>query len=155
MEYKTILNQFLPFADVLNNSNIKWAIGGSLLLALEGYNTDVHDVDILIASEHEATLLNILKNYTYTTKDPNELYVTKRFFHVEYNNIDIDLLINFKIKTASGIYSFPFTKDTPVKKVKYQQTTLCLSSTSEWYNAYIHMDRGAKIKIIDDGPLND
>ena len=43
-----IKNTLLNIASVLNENNVNWGLGGSLLLYLSGIETDVADIDIVV-----------------------------------------------------------------------------------------------------------
>lgn len=148
MNHKIILQTFLPFANILNNNDITWALGGSLLLALQGYSTTVNDIDILIIPEDKERLLELLKPFTYNTKQPNSQYDTVDFYCVTYHNITIDIMIDFRVITDTGIFIFPFSKNTQLQSILIDQTTLYLSSIQDWKQAYIAMNRTDKIDLI-------
>jgi len=152
MNKNEIIQAFLPFANTLNTHNITWAIGGSLLLALEGYETTIHDVDVLITLEDEPQLLHMLESMNYTLAIPHNLFATKTLYKLHYNNIELDLIIEFAIHTPNGIYKFPFTKDTIMSSRKINETTLYLSSITEWKKAYTAMNRLEKMKLLNTTP---
>lgn len=155
MNTTELLHRFLPFATQLNDHNIKWAIGASMLLALEGYNTEVHDIDIHVLLDDNNKLQDLLKDMNYYIKSPNQQYATKYFYTVTYNLIEIDILLGFIVHYDGLTYSFPFTKDTPLKIYQIENTTLYLASISEWKNAYTAMKRTDKLALLEKGPNYD
>jgi len=152
MDFERILTHFLPFAKTLNNNHIKWALGGSLLLALEGYDTIVNDVDILVSKDDEERLLQVIDGLRYKKKYPRFPYKTEIMYTVYLEQISIDIMINFKVDTPDGVHSFIFTTDTPVTSIQITKTTIYKSSIEEWKQAYMAIRRDQKVHLIEKGP---
>ena len=132
-------------AKSLNKCKIRWALGASLLLHLEGYNVTVNDIDIIVHADDHSLLLDMLKDYEYDYHDYDERYKTKHFYSLFSEGVDVDIMIDFKIAKDDLIYEFPFHID---KEIKIGTTTIYLSSVEEWFNAYKAMNRIDKVLLI-------
>jgi hypothetical protein len=135
----------ISLAKDLNKHNIRWAIGGSLLLFFEGYDNSVADIDIIVHDDDYLLLLEMLKSYKYTYQSPNDKYLTKHFFSLFSEGVDVDIMIGFKVVKEDHIYEFPFHIE---KEILLEDTTISLSSVDEWLTAYKAMNRIDKVLLI-------
>ena len=146
MELSKLKDSLQIFAEDLNKHNIKWALGGSLLLYFEGINTTVGDIDILVDENDYTKLLRLLQKYNYTSTTPNSKYLTKHFISLVINEVDFDIMLGFAIQTRGNLYQFPFKIN---KAIRLKDQTIYLSSINEWLLAYDKMGRDEKVKIIE------
>ncbi len=145
---KQIENVLIHLAKELNGNRIIWALGGSLLLYYKGFDVKVNDIDILVDINSHDQLKEVLKPYPYTYVNSNPKYQTEHFYQFTINQIDIDLMINFRVKTKSGLYKFPFDNSCISGTVSLEGEAIYLSSLEEWQKAYIAMNRLDKIKLF-------
>ncbi len=148
-----IKNTLLVVASVLNGNNIKWGLGGSLLLYLYGIDTSVEDIDIVIDEDDMYKVESIVKNYSHIEKAKSDIYLTKRFFSVTLNKVDVDLMIGFKVLTTNGVYSFPTGYKITDKSILIDGITIYLCSLKDWLEAYTAMERTNKIDLINESKL--
>lgn len=132
----------------LNGNGVVWALGGSLMLHYEGYEVEVNDIDILVDNRSHEALLKTINDYPYIYINSDEKYQTEHFYSLTIDGIDIDIMVNFKVKTKAGLYEFPFNKSKITKEIQIQNETICLSSVEEWFKAYKAMNRTDKVDII-------
>lgn len=145
MNIKKIIEELVLFAKDLNSHDIRWTLGASLLLYLEGYDVSVSDIDIVVHEDDYKLLLDMLKDYKVIPKEPNEVYVTTHFFPISPNDVKIDVMIDFKVKKDDQMYHFPFHIE---QEIQIQNTTIYLSSVDEWLQAYKAMNRIDKVLLI-------
>ena len=145
MSIDNTLKGLISLAKDLNKHKVRWALGASLLLYLEGYDVTVQDIDIVVHEEDNKLLLEMLKDYDYTYQEPNEKYKTKHFFSTQSEDIEVDIMIDFNVLKEDNIYHFPFHIE---KEITLEGTTIYLSSVEEWLNAYIAMNRVDKVLLI-------
>jgi len=132
-------------AKKLNYHHIRWALGASLLLYLEGYNITVEDIDIIVHKDDTNLLLDMLKNYEYTYQEPNDQYRTKHFYSLFSEGVDVDIMIGFKVVKEDSIYEFPFHIE---KELNVNNSTVYCSSVAEWLKAYKAMNRIDKVLLL-------
>jgi len=135
----------LLFTKELKNNDISYALGGSLLLHLEGITTTVQDIDLLVDINDHDKLQKVLKKYKFDYIKANPKYRTEHFYTITINDIDIDIMLGFKVQTEKGLYEFPFKIE---KKIRINNQTINLSSIQEWLQAYKAMNRVDKIELI-------
>ena len=70
-----IKNALLDIANTLNSRNITWGLGGSLLLFIKGYKTNVNDIDIIV---HSKDLKDLKEVIDMTKKNINEIFFVAR-----------------------------------------------------------------------------
>lgn len=143
MEYT--LKGLVAIAKNLNSHNIRWALGASLLLYLEGFDITVADIDIVVHIEDHQSLLDLLAEYEYTYQEPNQKYKTEHFYSLFSEGIDVDIMLNFKVIKEDVLYEFPFHIE---KELEIDNTTIYCSSVDEWLNAYKAMNRIDKVLLI-------
>lgn len=144
------INTLELFAKILNKNNITWGLGGSFLLYFHKITNIVHDIDIIIDKKDYEKLLRILEHFPYIYHESDETYLTTHFFTVNINDIKIDLMIDFKVKSKDGIYSFPFNQSLTTSLTTENNVDIYLSSLEEWYNAYRAMNRQNKIQLLEE-----
>lgn len=144
------INTLELFAKILNKNNITWGLGGSFLLYFHKITNIVHDIDIIIDKKDYEKLLKILEHFPYIYHESDETYLTTHFFTVNINDIKIDLMIDFKVKSTDGIYSFPFNQSLTTSLTTENNVDIYLSSLEEWYNAYRAMNRQNKIQLLEE-----
>jgi hypothetical protein len=129
----------------LKNNDINYVLGGSLLLYLEGIDTTVQDIDLLIDIEDIEKLKKTLNNYDFKSIEANQNYRTEHFYTINIEGIDIDIMAGFKVQTKIGLYEFPFKIE---KTLEIGNEIINLCSIKEWLKAYQAMNRKDKVEII-------
>ena len=148
MNINKIENTLTKLAKILNDNNITWALGGSLLIHYHNIKTDIHDIDVLVDINDYKKLTSVLSDIPHTYMEPNNKYSTKHFYSLVIDNVDIDIMLGFEVNTESGKYAFPFSKENIVKEIQLNNESVFLSSLEEWNKAYQAMNRLDKIKIL-------
>ena len=135
----------------LNDNNITWAIGASLLLYIKGISSQFHDIDIMVAESDVQALKNILLSLgELQPKNPNIRYKTKQFLEFKVEGVDIDVMAGFVIVNNGRSFYFPLDKDNIMDYTEINGVKIPLQSVKEWRNYYELMGRTEKVKMIDD-----
>lgn len=135
-----------------NQENILWAVGASLLLFLQGYVDDFHDLDILVAEDDALQMEEILKSLgtLQSTSFGDGIYKTKRFSKFVIEGVDLDMMGGFAI-VHDGILHDCDVKPSQISG--YTQVygqTIPLHSIPLWRTYYSWMGREQKVAIIDE-----
>lgn len=138
-------------AKELNDNNITWAIGASLLLYIKGISSEFHDIDIMVAERDVQALKNILLPLgELQSKNPNIQYKTKQFLEFKVEGVDIDVMAGFVIVNKGRSFYFPLDKDNIMDYTEINGVKIPLQSVKEWRKYYELMGRTEKVKMIDD-----
>ena len=97
---------FKKFCDHLLTSNVKFALGGSALLAHYGLADSVADWDIT-TDEPESVLRQVLKPYNYSLGSKKMEYATKFNYKIQLESDTVDLMGSFAFRTELGICHIP------------------------------------------------
>ena len=138
----------VKIAIILNTNNINWGLGGSLLLFLHGINTTVADIDIVIDEKDIDKVEAFISNYYHIEKKKSGMYLTDRFYSINLDDVNIDLMIGFKIKTDKGIYSYSKGSEIAYETVLLDRTKINICSLDDWTAAYKAMKRMTKVELI-------
>lgn len=141
------LNTLIKLAKLLNHNGFKWSLGASMMLKLRGLDVTVDDLDIIILTNEIGRLEMALSIVDYKKQNKSALYLTTHFYELLIDNVDVDIMVGFKVNTDDGIYTFDDTS--VIDKINLEGTTIYLSSIEEWLKAYKAMNRTDKISIIE------
>ncbi|WP_430786467.1 nucleotidyltransferase domain-containing protein [Virgibacillus flavescens] len=133
----TILQTLALLGEELNKTNIKWAVGGSLLLLFENINTSPNDIDLLVAEKDVDQLTEILSRLgeekQVTSKSP---FMTSYFSKYEVDSVGIDVMAGFAICHRNGIYKLPFNRDLVIRYKMVEGVYIPLSFIEDWFILY-------------------
>lgn len=145
------LNILSKIAEVLNENNITWAVGASLLLYFKGITHEFHDIDIMIYEGDVEKVNQILLSFgTLQPKNPNAQYKTKYFLEYNIEGVDIDIMAGFTIVGDNKEHYFPLEKNSIKNYININNVSIPLQSIEEWRTYYKLMGRVEKVKMIDD-----
>jgi hypothetical protein len=150
METENKLMVLSQIAKELNQQQITWAIGASLLLYLKGIVQDFHDIDIMVAEADVEKAKNILASLgRQLPANPKELYKTKYFLEFNVDGVEIDIIAGFIIVHEDMDFYFPLEKDRISEYAEINGVKIPLQSIKEWRVYYKLMGRTDKVEIID------
>ena len=150
---ESIENKLIVLSQIakeLNQKNVTWAIGASLLLYFKGITSEFHDIDIIAAEEDAEIIKDVLLSLgTLQQPNPNLKYKSKSFMEFIVDGIDIDVMAGFTIVDNNKEYYFPLKKGEINDYTKVNGIEVPLHSLEEWRNYYELMWREEKVKMID------
>lgn len=135
-------------ADNLNENNIRWGVGASMLMYLKGINVAVNDIDILIDINDLLKFQGLVDQYSYIKELKSLKYPTSHFFELTIDNVDIDIMFNFKVQTKETIYHYPFDIEL-LDFIFLDESKIYLLSLKDWLNAYKAMERTGKVSLLE------
>jgi len=146
-----IIDVLLAIASRLNKEDVRWAVGGSLLLFFYDILENPKDIDIIIQPEDKNTVFKILQSIgkEEETKDVAN-YRTGVFGKFDVEGIEVDIIGDFYIKVSNGYYLHPFkSKDLDV--VIKNEVKIYLDSLKNWSETYQAMgDPKGRVELIKD-----
>jgi hypothetical protein len=135
---------------VLDEKEITWAIGASLLLYLKGMVSSFHDIDLLVAEKDLKKLKEALS--PFGKSEPSKLnnrYKTKEFLEYCLEGVEIDVIAGFGIVSGGKDYYFPLTKEGIKERILVNGVSIPLMSVQDWRVYYALMGRAEKVSLID------
>ncbi|HWQ22154.1 MAG TPA: hypothetical protein VN478_05460 [Clostridia bacterium] len=148
-----LFDTLLVIARALNQADVHWGVGASVLLYYHGLVDAPHDIDIMISEADADMVASILGTLGREAPgDPaRSLYSTSRFLEYVVDGTDIDVMAGFAIRHDDGTYVFPFDERSVTMRKSVDGVTIPFSSLEDWYVLYQLMPgREAKVKLIED-----
>ncbi|MCK9235345.1 MAG: hypothetical protein WC225_04940 [Acholeplasmataceae bacterium] len=147
---KKKLNVLQQVAHTLNQTEVMWAIGGSVLLYFKGIAEKFNDIDIMIKeSDVERAKAALLKIGKGQPNIPHPQYKTKHFLEFKIDGIDVDVIAGFTIVYQNETHYFPLKEKDIVEKIDFKGEMIPLQSIKTWRKYYQLMERNEKVKLID------
>lgn len=134
---KNLNGVLFRMANILNQTNITWAIGASMMLNLSEIDIDVHDIDIMVSQDDFALACNALIGICDEIRvEESNLFRTKQFKRYVCDGIEIDIMSGMGIIHKLGFFEYQFKKE-DIEKVMYVDSTrLPLCYIEDWYIFY-------------------
>lgn len=140
---------FLKVAKILNENNITWAVGASLLLYFKEITNKFNDIDLMVAEKDiektKTIFLSLGKEYP---KNPNLQYKSKCFLEFNVDGIDFDIISGFVIVNNNCDHYFPLEKNSIAEYFCLENTSIPLQSVNDWLTYYTLMNRKEKVEMI-------
>lgn len=134
----------------LNEENILWGVGASILLNQYNLIKEPNDIDIFVHTKDIHKADNILKNMGIKKdREKTDTYLTKYFCEYIINQVDIDVMAGFKIKHKEGVYEYIFDEKSITKYIEINGVEIPFTSLEDWYVIYeIIPNREKKVELI-------
>ena len=142
----------IKIAHKLNEANIEWALGASMMLYFKGIVTEFHDIDLMVAesdAKRVDLILSEMGKKCPSNPTPNPMYKTKSFMEFVIDSIDIDVMAGFGIIKDGKFYDCSLCKDQIVEKITLGNEPIPLQSPSLWIKYYRLMGRDKKAEMIE------
>ncbi|BEP28150.1 nucleotidyltransferase family protein [Helicovermis profundi] len=138
-------------ADKLNEANITWAIGSSMVLCIHGLVDKPNDIDIIISLDDIEKADIILKSLGTKSKwEKSASYSSRYFYEYVINGIDIDVISGLRINLEKEVFEYNFDKSSITKSHIINGISIPMTSLEEWYLLYQLMkNREAKVAMIE------
>lgn len=135
----------------LNDSNIIWAVGGSILLNQFGLIDKPNDIDILVDIKDIERTNEILKSIGYKKQViETTTYSTKYFYEYIINEIDIDVMVGFAINHSNGVFEYIFDNKSISEFKLINGVDIPFTSLEDWYIIYqLIPNRQPKVELIE------
>lgn len=140
----------LEIAKRFNEEHLVWAVGGSLMLYLNGIVSDFEDIDVFVSVEHAPIAQSILASLgskqltTYSDQFQTVVYETYRI-----NSVSVDLMAGFKIVHEKTIHDCSLTKKSLIDFTYFNQHILPLYPLRTFKEYYRLMNRLEKVELIE------
>ena len=143
------LKVLLKIAALFNASDMKWAVGASLLLYLKGYVEKFNDIDLLIYEEDAPKAKELMMKIGELQKLEGNHYKANHFYVFMVDGVEVDIMGTY-IVTKDGIdYEIGLEKDARIEFITMGGQFVPLDSIPMWRRHYDVMGRQAKVDLID------
>lgn len=150
---KTMFQSLLKIANELNQHNIHWALGGSMMLLYHGLAEDAHDIDLMVTVDDFLIASSVLLSLGIKLKKRVEispLYQTENFAEYKIDGYDVDLMAGLQISHKNGIYRYCFDELSVTDSKWHDGVKINYASLEDWYVLYLLMPhRSIKVQKIE------
>lgn len=128
-----------------NKNKIKYVIGGSLLFKAYGIVENCHDIDLVVDEKDHESAYDVLSKLGLSLPVKNsQQYETDHFFRFNIDGIEVEVMVNFKIKKDNKVYTFPYDSKSITEMNGYFYDDL-----HRWHQAYDLMGRQEVVDKIE------
>jgi len=138
-------------ADLLDEKNIQWALGGSLLLKHYKLVDVCHDIDIMVSMDHVDILDSVLSSLgSKEVRQEHSIYKTVYFYEYLIDGIEVDVMAGMTINHDQGQYVYPFDQESIQYLVDPWSKELPYTCMEDWFVIYqVIPNRQAKVDLIE------
>lgn len=135
----------------LNDADITWGVGASILLNKFGFIDKPNDIDIFISIDDIEKADEILKNIGEKKKwEKVSTYSTEYFYEYAINEFDIDVMSGFAVNHNEGTFRYIFDEDSISEFKLINDVSIPFTSLEDWYVIYqLIPNRELKVDMIE------
>lgn len=144
------LEVLTKIAHMLNESQVLWAVGGSMLLYFKGKTDVFHDIDLMVGERDIEKVKSLLVSIgKLSPENPNVQYKTRHFLEFNIDGVDVDVMAGFVIVKDGKDYDCSLSAEQVTEHILLNGEMIPLQSLSDWRKYYALMGRTAKVEMID------
>ena len=136
----------------LNEAQVEWCLGASMMLYFKEIVSEFHDIDLMISVDDVEVVESILSEMgTLCPSDqvPNPMYQTKCFMEYVIDAIDVDVMAGFAIVREGEVYDCSLCTDQITDQLMLEDEVIPMQSPRLWCTYYRLMGRNAKADLIE------
>ncbi|WP_026476716.1 nucleotidyltransferase family protein [Alkaliphilus transvaalensis] len=148
-----ILETLSFIGEKLNENEVLWAVGASLLLNQYGLIDKPNDIDLMVDQKDYPKVHQILKGLgsevSIETKSSD--YETECFSKYIIKGVSIDVMAGFIINHKEGQYKYEFDSSSVNERLLINDVEIPFTALEDWFVLYQLMkNREAKVRLIED-----
>lgn len=146
-----MFNTLSYMGEKLNNSNITWAVGASILLNQFGLVDKPNDIDIFVDIKDIEKTDEILKGMGDKNKwEKTATYSTKYFYEYIISGINVDVMAGFAVNHSNGVFEYIFDYKSISEFRLINGVDIPFTSLEDWYVIYqLIPNREPKVNLIE------
>lgn len=146
-----MFNTLSYIGEKLNNSNIIWGVGASILLNHFGLIDKPNDIDIMVDINNIKKADEVLRSIgEKKISEKSDIYSTRYFYEYVINDIDVDVMAGLRINHSNGIFEYNFDCKSISEIKKINGVNIPLTYLEDWYIIYqLIPNRKAKVDMIE------
>ena len=136
----------------LNEAQVEWCLGASMMLYFKEIVSEFHDIDLMISVDDVEVVESILSEMgTLCPSDqvPNPMYQTKCFMEYVIDASDVDVMAGFAIVREGEVYDCSLCTDQITDQLMLEDEVIPMQSPRLWCTYYRLMGRNAKADLIE------
>ncbi len=146
-----MLNTLSYIGENLNESNILWGVGASMLLSQYHLINQPNDIDLFVdikdIEKADGILLGLGRK---KPREKTAAYATEYFYEYTIHGFDVDVMAGFKINHDCGIFEYIFDHHSIAEVVNINGVDIPFTSLEDWYVMYqLIPDREKKVNLIE------
>jgi len=136
----------------LNENQILWAVGASILLYQHGLVEAPNDIDIFVSLQDIDKADRILQSMGQKkAREKTDDYETQYFYEYRIQSIDLDVMAGLAIRHESGIFEYIFDQQSITQTFVINGVEIPFTSLEDWYVVYqLIPGREGKVDMIED-----
>jgi len=146
-----MFNTLSYIGKMLNDNEIVWAVGASILLNQFGLVDKPNDIDIFIDVKDIEKADEILKSIAEKKQwQETATYSTKYFYEYVIDGIDIDVMAGFAVNHINGTFEYTFDHTSISEFKVINGVDIPFTSLEDWFVIYqLISNREPKVKMIE------
>ncbi|MBC8060573.1 MAG: hypothetical protein H7Y18_07895 [Clostridiaceae bacterium] len=135
----------------LNEREVVWGVGASMLLNHYGLINRPNDIDILVDLKDIEEADEILKSMGEKKKwEKKDTYSTKYFYEYVINGVDVDVMAGLCINHNNGMYRYIFDNSSIIEVATIKGVNIQFSALEDWYVLYqLIPNRENKVRLLE------
>ena len=136
----------------LNEVQVEWCLGASMMLYFKGIVSEFHDIDLMISVDDVEVvelILSEMGTLCPSDHEPNPMYQTKCFMEYVIDAIDVDVMSGFAIVREGEVYDCSLCTDQITDQLMLDGEVIPMQSPRLWCRYYRLMGRSAKADMIE------
>jgi len=136
----------------LNENQILWAVGASILLVQHGLVDAPNDIDIFVSLQDIDKADLILQSMGQKkAREKTDDYKTQYFYEYRIQSVDVDVMAGLAIRHDSGVFEYIFDQQSITQTFVINDVEIPFTSLEDWYVLYqLIPGREGKVKLIED-----
>ena len=145
-----LLDSIQQIRDLFELNQIKYFVGGSMMLFLRGVEVDVHDIDIMVDQMDYIRASHLIGSIAKAVeKEPSSIYQTTYFQMYQMGDISIDIMAEFKVSIKDdALFHYPSFMLVGEVIVHPRVGSMMLMLLEDWLVIYQLIHRPQKVHDI-------
>lgn len=137
-------------AHMLNENQVLWAVGGSMLLYFKGKTDVFHDIDLMVGEKDIEKVKQLLLSMgKLSPENSNDQYKPRHFLEFSIDGIDVDVMAGLVIVKNGKDYDCSLLAEQIAEHISLNGEQIPLQALSDWRRYYELMGRTEKVEMID------
>jgi hypothetical protein len=135
-------------AKCLNENNVKWALGGSMMLYFRKITSHANDLDIMINVEQKEVVKDLFLNLgKMHESQESTVFQSQVFLEFDIDGVEIDVIGGFVINVDGNAQCYPL-ENKEYDQITVDNETVFLDDISAWYTYYKAMNKDIRVQEI-------